>query len=737
MKLMAHVNEVSSAPRLESRAGVLPVLEGVRLRAELEDLLGRVRVEQRFANRERVPIEAVYTFPVPVGAVLLGFSARLGDKELTARVLPAPEAHNNYEDAVAQGDAAILLQEAAPGLYTVNLGNVLPGQEVALCYQYAQLQHWQDDSLRFVLPTVVAPRYGDPLAAGLQPHQVPEANLLVERGVALEVVVRGTLAQAEIFCPSHAIRLEPRQDEVRLHFDGAPERAMDRDIVLILRRADSPPAAVQVEDEEDGTRTALLTVRPELPGSPPAGPRFLKILVDASGSMQGDSIAQAREALLRILDSLAPGDLFTIMAFGSRHHFLTPPVVPVEPGQLERARNQVMGLRADLGGTELGQALRALLDLQAEGEMPQDVLLITDGEVNDNTLVEEARRRGQRIFTVGVGCAPGESLLARLSQATGGAAEFVTPGDQVAERILRHFRRIQAPRLRRLRLQWPCPVREERRDRDGGLFAGDTVQILAHLDGAPAGGPAGEVELEFIWEDGTRQTRRAGLRPVRHLDGAVSGASLLARLLAAAELRAHTHVQPDKQKRQRLVQRALRGQLLSPWTACLLVDVRDEAERTNGQPVLRVVPQMLAAGWHGAGTVLNCELPMRRNMPVMARPALSQVRCRDMGSNRGFHGPDALLDGFPIDRLDLAALAAFGVPLGILGQLRALVDAGHDEGSVCLLALQACLNAGLPLALDRDRKRRLRREARQLTPDPALAAWVAEIVARATGLGND
>lgn len=682
-----------------------PVLQAVSLKAVLDDLLAQVEVRQVFANRDAEPLEAIYTFPVPRGAVLLSFAAKLGERELAGRILPARQAENDYEDAVAGGDAAILLQESSPGLYTVNVGNLLPGETAALTYRYAQLQHWQSGTLRFALPTVVAPRYGDPAQAGLQPHQAPGTDLFACHEAEFRASIRGALLDAEIACPTHEVLVERGTDQAVVRLADGATTAMDRDIVLHLRRAAPAAATACAEPAAGGDgQLALLSFCPDAGRPTSAEGRFVKILVDCSGSMNGDSIHQARAALRRILDSLRPQDHFAIVAFGSTWRNVTAESLPGTPAAITAAREAIRTIHADMGGTELGAALLPLLGRRDADGRQGDVLVVTDGELHDDGLVARARAAGGRIFTVGVGCAPGESLLSRLSEQTGGAAEFVTPGDDIAARIHRHFQRLFQPRVTALKVQWPGPASAERRDREGGLFAGDTIHLLARLQGAGTG----EVTVRCELEDGSTVTAAVPLRRLEGAGGGVPGAGLLERLLAAGELRAATEERRALPKKRvtALVELAVRCQLLSPWTSCLMVALRDDNEKTDGQPKLHKVPQMLPAGWAGLGDVVVHACISRNERCLDAQPLIGTLPA-------------------------LTQLERCGVPQDVLEAARALADENCPEDLVGLLLMAGLLRAGVPLGLGRNAERRVRREAKAAAAAfPDLAARVEALVAR-------
>ena len=98
---------------------------------------------------------------------------KLGGKTLTGVVVEKRAAEAQYEEAIEKGDTAIMLERAGDGLCTVNLGNLMAGEEATIRYRYAQLLRFEHGSVRLAVPTVIAPRYGDPSAAGLQPHQQP------------------------------------------------------------------------------------------------------------------------------------------------------------------------------------------------------------------------------------------------------------------------------------------------------------------------------------------------------------------------------------------------------------------------------------------------------------------------------------------------------------------------------------------------------------------------------------
>ena len=212
-------------------AGERVALCDVAVSALLQDLLSEVTVAQTYRNDEKINIEAVYTFPLPLDAVLLELDVEIGGRLLKGVVVEKKAAEEQYEDAVESGDAAVMLELIEPGLYTLNVGNLLPAETAKITFHYAVLYRWAGDQLRFFLPTTIAPRFGDSPHA---PHRAPESSLTVENEFSLRVEVLGSLRDAQFVCPSHTVTLARTADKAVISFAQA-KVVMDRDFVLNVK----------------------------------------------------------------------------------------------------------------------------------------------------------------------------------------------------------------------------------------------------------------------------------------------------------------------------------------------------------------------------------------------------------------------------------------------------------------------------------------------------------------------
>ena len=223
--------------RLEAQDGQPVNLLGVKLSGDLRGLMFEASVEQRFCNPGDKNVEVVYSFPLPWGAVLLGVDVVLGDKHLTGAVVEKKQAEARYEEAISEGNAAIMLEKNHDHSFSLNLGNLAAGEHCTITLRYAQTLQFEQRGLRLLIPTVIAPRYGDAQQdGGLSPHQTPSHSLLAEHPFALELRLHGDLAQARVASPSHPVGVAHGNADAGavLTVSLARQASLDRDFVLVV-----------------------------------------------------------------------------------------------------------------------------------------------------------------------------------------------------------------------------------------------------------------------------------------------------------------------------------------------------------------------------------------------------------------------------------------------------------------------------------------------------------------------
>lgn len=479
---------VSGGMLLPREANLPPVpLEHTTIAIEVVGPLAETLMTQRFRNGHHAALDVLYVFPLPSEAAVSGLELRVGARMIRGMVQPRAEAQRMFREAAERGHDAALLAQERPNMLSLEVANLQPGEVVEVRLRYFERVPYDDGWFTLVVPTVVLPRYlpGGMLAnpkdgaVPLLPPNVAGHTLAVE--ISLDV---GRLAEIEVPDDQFEVR------EVRgrhLATLRNPDAVPDRDLVLRYRPAGAGYRAATFVFREAGHPGALLlSLTPEaVPAPEEVLPREMLFVFDRSGSMGGESIVQARNALRACLRALNPGDSFNIFPFDNFVERLAPTPLPFTQANVDAADRFIAGIQAR-GGTEIVAALAEALAQPRDPKRLRVVVFLTDGAVgNENLVLREltARLGEARVFAFGVGSAVNRFLLDKLAEVGRGVTEYILPGEPIEPGVERFQRRAALPLLRDLHIEWggadvsdvlPAPLPD--------LYAGQPLILMARFN---------------------------------------------------------------------------------------------------------------------------------------------------------------------------------------------------------------------------------------------------------------
>jgi Ca-activated chloride channel family protein len=315
--------------------------------------------------------------------------------------------------------------------------------------------------------------------------------------VSLAIDVDAGFPLARIASSYHAVHVEERPGN-RYHVtlaDGTVPASRDFELTYAPDIGAEPGAALFTQ-VVDGRTYGLLMVMPPTTRDAAANrpPREVTYIVDTSGSMEGVSIAQAREAMLLALDRLREGDRFNVIEFNSSTRALFSSPMAVDASTLERARSFVRSLRAQ-GGTEMKPALEAAFASPRRDDLMRQIVFLTDGAVgNEAELLRLIARKldDRRLFTVGIGPAPNSWFMKKAAEAGRGTYTFIGDVREVKEKMTALVRKLESPVLTDVHIDWPVGV-EAYPTQLPDLYAGEPVILTAAF---AKGTPEGSVRMK-------------------------------------------------------------------------------------------------------------------------------------------------------------------------------------------------------------------------------------------------
>eukprot|EP00210_Caulerpa_lentillifera_P006474 g6186.t1 len=134
---------------------------------------------------------------------------------------------------------------------------------------------------------------------------------------------------------------------------------------------------------QDPGGTFALAISPPAPSATTAFQRSIVYVVDRSGSMTGDPIEFARNALLTGLDNLDPSDQFTIIAYDHEQIAWNGALVDASPENIHSAKEWVRMTVLARGLTDILMPLRQAMNILSTSRGVPYVFLLTDGAVEN------------------------------------------------------------------------------------------------------------------------------------------------------------------------------------------------------------------------------------------------------------------------------------------------------------------------------------------------------------------
>lgn len=591
-------------------------LKHTAMEAHIVGQFCRTTVEQIYSNPLDQPIEVTYLFPLPEDGAIDKMEMRIGERVVISELKERQEARRVYEAAKAAGHITALLDQERPNLFTQSVANIPAGAEITVTIAFLSQPKLREGVYEYVFPTAVGPRFipggnapATPADSSTAPTpRVPDAKIIspstylppTRPGHDLSVLVT-------IEAPSKIATIESMLHEIDIDRLGDADAIVslknliaipNRDFILrYTLEGDEPQGTLFTHGDERGEFFTLVLQPPTRVVPKQLIPREITFVIDTSRSMNGFPLEKAREAMRACIETLNPSDTFNLIAFSSGIDKAFPQPVLGTPGNVALALKYLEELRAN-GGTNMLEAMNAALEGDPGAGRMKIIGFMTDGFIGNEVEIIDAvhHRSGQmRVFSFGVGNSANRYLLESLAREGCGEVEYVTRGSDTAQAAANFRRRIDAPVLTDIAIDWGgLDVAEFYPERFPDLFAEKPVVVHGRLNA-----PAGDAIVRLKGNTGAG----AYDQPI-HVKPEANGAvrEALAELWARAKIKALMNLDPraiqygnpaENLKRQ-IIDLSIKYNVMTQFTSFIAVEY---TQTVPGGPLVKIeIPQTLPEG---------------------------------------------------------------------------------------------------------------------------------------------
>ena len=451
------------SPYLEtSTPGAVIPLKSSKTEVQIAGVIAHVQQTQVYHNTGTFPIEAKYVFPLSIQAAVHKMQMTIGDRTINATIFEKQEAQQVYTAAVNEGKHAAKLDQTRPNVFQMNLGNIMPGDQIAIEVFYTELLVPVHGAYQFVAPGVVGPRFVEENTKSKEAFQMPyhknsDTELI---DFDLKVFINAGMIIQNIASASHQINVrypDSKTGEVFLSKNNA--NPSNRDFILNYNlRGNAIQSGLLLYEHEDEKFFAY-TMEPQAKKTIKQNAipsREYLFIVDVSGSMNGYPLDVSKELMRNLLCNLAITDTFNVQLFASSSTVFNATPVPAN-GENIAAAIRFLSNGQGGGGTRLINALQTAYQLpRMDPGSARSMVIITDGYVSVEKeafqLIKEHLDEAN-VFTFGIGSSVNRYLLEGMAKVAQ-SESFIATTHSEASRVAKEFKEyIATPLLTQIQLK--------------------------------------------------------------------------------------------------------------------------------------------------------------------------------------------------------------------------------------------------------------------------------------------
>lgn len=406
----------------------------------IDDQVCSTKVDQTFHNDSDIDREGMYIFPMPEGSAISKFSLYSGEKEITGKILGKSEARSIYESIVSQRKDPALLEYIDRNTFKASVYPIPAHGDKRIKISYSEILEKTGNTCRYVYPLSTERFSAKPL-----------------EDCRVKVKIHSKYLITNIYSPTHNINVTRTNDHEAVVSWQSKGTRPDTDMILYytLTRDDlGIDLLTHKEEGKDGYFLILASPRVEM-DKRKVLPKNVVFVLDRTGSMSGEKIEQAKDALKFCINSLKNEDRFNVINFNESANPVFDSLQASTSIHKQKAISAIDDIVAT-GGTDINTALKAALKQFGKSNQSRNyIVFLTDGVptsgiTDPKTIlgnISSANNKKAKIFAFGVGYDVNTHLLDQLSQQNKGDADYVRPKENIETKVSSFFAKVSDPIL--------------------------------------------------------------------------------------------------------------------------------------------------------------------------------------------------------------------------------------------------------------------------------------------------
>ncbi|XP_051840847.1 inter-alpha-trypsin inhibitor heavy chain H4-like [Antechinus flavipes] len=418
-------------------------------------------ITSHVVNKAKEAQEAIFQVELPKKAFITNFSMIIDGVTYPGEIKEKAAAQERYSTAVGRGQSAGIIRVTGRNLEQFQVSvNVAPSANVTFELVYEELLKRQLGKYELILK--VRPQQ-------LVKHLQIDIHIFEPQGIAsLET-------ESTFMTKNLADALTTTKNKTKAHIvfkpslvqqqkePGKPDTILDGNFI-VRYDVDRTSAAGDIQIENG------YFVHHFAPAELSPLPKNVVFVIDKSGSMAGRKIKQTREALIKILSDLNPGDQFNLVIFSGEVTLWKPALLQASTQHVEEAKQFASSINAH-GSTNINEAalvaVRMLDESNRKEQLPAGsvsmVILLTDG---DPTTGEKNPQKIQKnvkaaiggryyLYCLGFGFDVNYAFLEKLALGNGGVARRIYEDSDADLQLQDFYQEVANPLLTMVKFQYP------------------------------------------------------------------------------------------------------------------------------------------------------------------------------------------------------------------------------------------------------------------------------------------